>query len=520
MIIKGQVKKGEYFDSVSLMMASKKLGGLPGILDSAIVMGTSENKAILSASGMMLNPFNAASDTDLLMAVKADSENHAIQALKDAETILSVAHKRDGAESTKDPCSFKAALGVLPQANLALISVAGRYAGVLAQQALQRDLNVMIFSDNVPLEQEISLKQFALERGLIVMGPDCGTAIINGVPLAFANVVSRGNIGIVAAAGTGLQEVSCLISHAGAGISQAIGTGGRDVKKAVGGLMLIEGLQRLGKDPDTEIIVLISKPPDAEVFEKIGKRVASIQKPVVAVFLGSDEESIRQYGMIPATTLADAARISVVLSRGEAYHCESFPPLAPLDAMAKVIKDKRSRQQKYIRGLFSGGTFCYEAQILLQDLADGIYSNAPIGKSRPLEDSLKSRKHTLIDLGADEFTVGRLHPMIDYTLRNKRILEEAANPETAIILLDIVLGFGSHPDPLSEIRPPILQAQQLAREQNRHLSVICSVTGTDSDPQNRSQVVAGLSQCGVIVAESNAAACLLARDIITARADK
>src|SRR5580704_9603583 len=94
----------------------------------------------------------------------------------------------------------------------------------------------MIFSDNVPIAEEASLKHEARERGLMVMGPDCGTAIIGGVPLAFANAVPRGDIGIIGASGTGIQEVSTLIARAGRGVRHAIGTGGRDMHAEVGGL--------------------------------------------------------------------------------------------------------------------------------------------------------------------------------------------------------------------------------------------------------------------------------------------
>ena len=384
------------------------------------------------------------------------------------------------------PVSLSGALQVVPEANLAVISIAGRYAGDEAMRALEAGLHVMLFSDNVPLEKEIALKKFAAKRGLLVMGPDCGTAIINGVPLAFANVVNRGNIGIVAAAGTGLQEVSCIISNAGAGISQAIGTGGRDVKKEVGGIMFIEGLKALAKDEQTKVILLVSKPPHPAVLKKIEKVLKTIRKPVVTMFIGASPG-----------TLEDAALKAVALSRGKQSQA----------AASRVKIPKPKKGQKYIRGLFSGGTFCAEAQILLGKDA---FSNAPTGKSKQLKSSLKSQKNTFLDLGEDEFTVGRPHPMIDYSLRNKRILEEAADHETAVILLDVVLVYGSHPDPAYELDGVI-------REASRKVAVVCSITGTDKDPQNRSRVAAALKKAGAIVMPSNAAACKLAGSIIQCR---
>jgi FdrA protein len=396
------------------------------------------------------------------------------------------------------------ALDILPGANLALISVAGRFAGEEAMRALENGLHVMLFSDNVPLEKEIALKKFARKRGLLVMGPDCGTAIINGVPLAFANVVNRGNIGIIAAAGTGLQEVSCIISNEGAGISQAIGTGGRDVKKEVGGIMFLEGLKALAKDKSTEVILLVSKPPHRQVLSRITKAIKRIHKPVVTIFLGAEAKDGGP------STLDEAALTAVALACGKQPE-DVAKQLVARDAeilrIARREAGKRKKCQQYVRGLFSGGTFCAEAQILFSSLLANVYSNAPAGRGKQLKDSLRSQKNTVVDLGEDEFTVGRPHPMIDYSLRNRRILDEAADAETAVILLDVVLGYGANLDPSAELSGVIRQASQT-------VSVVCSITGTDRDPQNRSRVEAALRKAGALVMPSNAAACKLAGRII------
>lgn len=495
MIVAGQIRKGAYFDSVTLMRVGKDISALPGVIDAAVVMGTKSNKAILNSSGLLSATFHNAHDTDLLVAIKGETEVATQSALAAVEGLLkkTVQTTTNGGES--HPTSLASALNLIPGANLALISIAGRYAGDEAMRAIENGLHVMLFSDNIPLENEIALKRFARKRGLLVMGPDCGTAIINGVPLAFANVVSRGNIGIIAAAGTGLQEVSCIISNAGAGISQAIGTGGRDVKKEVGGIMFLEGLNALAKDEQTKVILLVSKPPHPAVLKHITKVLKGIHKPVVTMFIGAS-----------STTLEEAALTAVALSRGRQPQ-----ELAARDAEIQRIAQRQARQrnkrQKYVRGLFSGGTFCAEAQILLLPMLSRVYSNAPTGAARQLRNSLKSTNNSLIDLGEDEFTVGRPHPMIDYSLRNKRILEEAADPETSVILLDVVLGYGSHPDPGAELSPVIRQAA-------RQVSVVCSITGTDQDPQNRSRVEAALRNAGAMVMPSNAAACKLAGRII------
>ncbi|MBZ5538630.1 MAG: acyl-CoA synthetase FdrA [Acidobacteriia bacterium] len=510
MIVLGQLRKGAYFDSITLMQCGKEITAMPGIADAAVVMGTKSNKAILHSSGLLVPEFTGAGDTDLLIAIKGESAKAAETALGSVDGLLKrpVQKTRSGGEP--HPVSLERALEVLPGANLALISVAGRYAGNEAMRALEHGLQVMIFSDNVSLKEEIRLKKYARKRGLLVMGPDCGTAIINGVPLAFANVVDRGNIGIVAAAGTGLQEVSCIISNSGAGVSQAIGTGGREVKREVGGIMFVEAVKALADDANTRVILLISKPPDKEVLARITRVIKGIHKPVVTLLIGAKTKDGGP------STLEEAALTAVAMSRGEETH-HLRQQIAARDAKiletAKRESQERMKGQKYVRGLFSGGTFCAEAQILFREMISNVYSNAPTGASRPLKESLKSQKNSVIDLGEDEFTVGRPHPMIDYSLRNRRILEEAADPETAVILLDVVLGHGSHPDPASELSPII-------REVSKQVTVVCSITGTDRDPQNRGAVERRLKGAGAIVMPSNAAACKLAGYIIQHRGSK
>src|SRR5690606_14776291 len=124
----------------------------------------------------------------------------------------------------------------------------GVYAAFEAFRALENNLNVMMFSDNVTVEDEIKLKDLAVKKDLLMMGPDCGTAIINGVGLCFANKIKRGPIGLVAASGTGLQEVTVLIDQFGGGISQAIGVGGRDLSKDVMGRMTLHAINALNAD--------------------------------------------------------------------------------------------------------------------------------------------------------------------------------------------------------------------------------------------------------------------------------
>jgi FdrA protein len=515
----GIIKKGEYFDSISIMLVAKQLAGLNGIIDSAAVMGTDENKATLQESGMLLPEFTGATEMDLLIAFKIDDGSDAAKVFTQIEKLLKPVKDDDGGANFQ-PASVDEAVKYLSGANLALISVAGRYAGDVAQKALDNGLHVMLFSDNVSIEKEIALKEYAAAKELFVMGPDCGTAIINGVPLAFANVVKRGNIGIVAASGTGCQEVSCIISNFGGGVSQAIGTGGRDVKKQVGGIMFLQGISALAADPETEVILLVSKPPAPEVIEKVKALTAKINKPVVGVFLGSPVELLKGSKITAAQTLEEGALISVALAAKQnvtGVHEKLSARVKEILAIADKEQTKLNANQKYLRALFSGGTFCDETQLLCRDAIKELYSNTPISGVTQLKDAWKSEKNTIVDLGDDEFTVGKPHPMIDYSTRNKRILAEAQDAETAVILLDIVLGYGANMNPLAEIIPVLKEVKQISQKQNRVIPVVASVTGTESDPQNRNVVVDALKAEGVIVMESNAAASRLATAIIAGR---
>ena len=495
------------------MIVSREISKMDGILDSAVVMGTKENRSILDSAGLLVPEFENTDDTDLLIGIKAKSEKNVNDALHRVEELFQEMRKKSDETIEFQPKSLEGALKQLPDANLSLISIAGKYAANEAKKALENGLNVMLFSDNVSIEDELNLKNLALEKGLFVMGPDCGTAIINGVPLAFANVVKRGNIGIVAASGTGLQEVSSIISNEGAGISQAIGTGGRDVKKKIGGIMFIAGMKALNYDPQTKVIVLISKPPDDEVLVKISEEIKKIEKPIVAIFIGGDSEIIKRAGVIPATTLEQTALFAVAISKGLDIQ-DSIEAITKRNEEITKIAEKeispKSKKQKYLHGLFSGGTLCDETQLILKNKIGDCYSNTPLNPKFKLKDVWRSEKNTILDLGDDEFTVGRPHPMIDFSLRSKKILEEAEDPEVAVILFDVVLGYGSNMNPAEELVPVLKKVKQTSP----NISLICSITGTDNDPQNREFVKEELEEVGAIVMPSNAAASELVGEII------
>jgi len=505
MIVKTLLKPSEYHDSVSLMLAARELSKLDGVRDAAVVMATESNKSILAEAGLLTLEAEAATPNDLLIAVSAESEVLADTALQKADGLLK---KKAVADETGEfhPKTLHGALAAHPDANVVVISVAGRYAADEAWDALQRGLHVLLFSDNVSLEDEIALKKYARAHGLLLMGPGAGTVLLNGVALGFANVLPHGPVGIVSAAGTGLQEVSTLLAKRGVGITQGIGTGGRDLKEAVGGLMMLSGLQALQSDPATEVIVLISKPPADVIAQKVLEQVEKNDKPTVVCFLGSTPV-MKKNGIKFAQTLEEAAILTAALATNSSI--SSPEPLSP-------VTYHLLSNQRYLRAFFSGGTLCYEAQVIWKDmLAEPVYSNAPLPGGPVLTDFTKSQGHTAVDLGEEEFTVGRPHPMIDNDLRIRRLLQEAYDPEVAVILLDVVIGYGAHPDPAAELAPAIHQAKEIAHQAGRELPVFASVTGTEQDPQCLSLQVAALESIGVVVCESNAGAARLAGQVVS-----
>src|SRR2546423_3276747 len=461
------------------MQLSAALTKLPGVEQASAIMATPANLELLREARLLNGDKLAASPNDLLLALRGKSAATLQAALAHAVAALDKPAAAPASDGLKhEPLrSLQMALGTAPKANLALISVPGDYAAAEAMKALRLGLNVMLFSDNVPGADEVALKRYARSRGLLVMGPDCGTALIDGVPLGFANAVRRGAVGVVGASGTGTQQVTCLVHRAGGGISHAIGTGGHDLSQEVGGITMLAGLEKLAADPDTKVIVLISKPPAPAVAKAVLDQAKRAGKPVVVNFVGA---AIDEKGVHGARTLEEAAAAAVALAMGRKPAYRSPAIKAPR------IRFKAS--QRYIRGLFSGGTFCYEASALLGNA----WSNAPVDPKRKLDDVWKSREHTLIDLGDDVFTRGRPHPMIDHRLRNERLLQEAADAEVAVILMDVVLGYGAHPDPGGEMVPAIRKAHDIARKKGRALAIVGAVCGTDEDPQGLERQEAAL----------------------------
>ncbi len=487
-----QVRRGAYYDSVVLMHLQRSLAGLPGAIDAGVVMGTNANKEVLAQSGLLAPKARDAGADDLVIVVKAE-DSQAAQAALDRVDELLASRRRGGVEEDFLPKSLESACQMLPSARWVLVSVAGRYAAGVAREALRLGRNVFLYSDNVSLDDEISLKRTAGERGLLVMGPDCGTAIIGGVGLGFANQVRRGPIGIVGASGTGLQQISSRIHQLGSGITHALGTGGRDLSEAVGAATMRQGLDLLSRDPETRVIVVVSKPPAPQVAQEVFRVARSAGKPVVVDLIGLQGRPSPGDQLHFCRTLDETAELAVQLA--------AAPP------GEKPASDPRLERfapgQEYLRGLFSGGTLAYEALLILQEYLPQVYSNAPLDPAFRLTNATTSQAHTVVDLGEDEFTIGRLHPMMDNDLRIRRLQQEAEDPQTAVILLDVVLGHGAHPDPASELAPAIAAARAGAERAGRYLEVIAVVVGTDEDPQDMDAQIRRLEAAGSLVYTSN-----------------
>jgi FdrA protein len=453
------VRPGSYHDSVVLMRLQRSLAALPGVLDAGVAMATPANRELLAASGLIPDPETAettAGPHDLLIAVKAESEEAAGEALARVDALLQV--RRGGDDQDFRPRSLASALKLLPEARWVLVSLPGYYAAGVAEEALDLGRNVFLYSDNVLLEREVALKRQARQRGLLVLGPDCGTAMIGGAGLGFANRVRRGPVGLVGASGTGLQAVMSRLHALGSGVSQAIGLGGRDLSREVGGITAAQGLDLLRRDPETAAIVLVSKPPAPEVAARLLGLARSADKPVVVYFLGAPLPGRRIGNLHFAASLSEAAEMAVDL----------------LGAPAVATKIEGTGGS--LRGLFSGGTLAHETKLGLSAV-------------------LPPDRFEIADLGDDEYTVGRLHPMIDPDLRLRRLWQEAADREVSLILLDIVLGEGAHADPTGELAPAI----KAARDRRPDLDFAVVVIGTAEDPQDLALQIHTLERAGARV---------------------
>lgn len=502
------VRQGTYADSLQLLAATQSMLDSKGIEWAAAVMGTPANLADLAAERFHDPKLSAAEANDLVIAVRAESDVLARRAVAVAEeslASLAPAAERPGVRGTSmtgdtGPRSLEEAVAALPDANVALISVPGPYAAIDAHKALSAGLHTLLFSDNVSVTDEVALKRRAADLGLLLMGPGAGTSFLGGTGLGFANVVRRGPIGVIAAAGTGAQEIMTLVHRWGSGISSLIGIGGRDLNDEVAGLMGDLALSALAEDADTQVLVLVSKPPSPRVAARVLARLGA--KPAVAALIGlggapAVPGPVRLTGSLEEAAAAAISQLGLIppdVGQG--------PVAAAAESSARLAPSRVA-----VRGLFSGGTLCSEAMLLISKRLGPVYSNVPLHPAwaRPVP----AGAHACLDLGEEEYTKGRPHPMIDAHARTAHIDREAGDPATAVILLDVVLGHGSHPDPASALAP----ACERAIGTGRGPAVVAYVLGTELDPQDRDRQERILADAGCLLAPTGARAALLAAAI-------
>ncbi len=490
-IVANRVRRGFYLDSVALMRLSATLSGREGVESATLMVGIPSNLEILDEAGLLTAEGRGAGPDDLVIVVRATRRSAIDAAFEAAAESLERAAESEEASDRRYP-GLRSACEALPGANLALVSVPGPFAAHEARRALGRGLNVLLFSDHVSVEDEVALKREAGRRGLLVMGPDCGTAIIDGVPLAFANRVRRGDIGVIAASGTGLQEFSVLVHRSGGGISHGIGVGGRDLSDEVGAASTLAALEALEHDAGTRHVAILSKPPGPRTEAALIARLAECPKPVTLCLVGRDDAELPANVHL-APTLRDAARHALGPGASESAR-DAGPGPHP------------GARPGRIAGLYTGGTLCAEGQAILRRAGARVASNAPIPGVARVDRSGPATAgppapgpvHQLLDLGADEYTTGRPHPMIEPAMRAEALEQALADAEVSVVLLDVVLGTGSHPDPATEVTRAIASAPA------SRPAVVASVCGTDLDPQNASAQRRALERAGVFVAESNA----------------
>ncbi len=494
-MLKTIIRKNTYQDSINLMILSTRINELDNILTSQVMMGTDANKVLLENSGLLDDNARAASPNDMIIAYIPEGNISEDEVLKEVDAFLNDLSSKKAQKSEVEVTNLDEALENMPNANVALFSIPGIYGASEMDKALDRGLHVFSFTDNVSIEDEIRLKKKASEKGLLMMGPDCGTGMISNVPFAFTNVTKKGNISIVGASGTGIQEVMCIIDRLGAGVTHAIGTGGRDLKKDVGAITVKQAISALEKHQETEVIVVISKPPEKSVRDEVMAMLQSSKKKVVAIFLG--EKPLNHEGKVYLShTLEEAARYAVDLSNGlEPKSKYAFEP---------NLKEDLSLKDKKIKALYSGGTLASEAAMLMSETLNlgGLISQEGY--------ILNSQGHEVIDLGDDLYTQGRPHPMIDPSQRIAMMKKMAQDNQTGVFLLDVVLGYGCHEDMGNALSPTILEI----KNQRSDIKFVASIVGTNSDPQNYDQIRKNLEDIGVVVCDSNAQAVRVALKLI------
>lgn len=504
------IRKNEYYDSVFLMGINKQLSDFPGVKQTAVLMGTENNKKLLNDIGIEDDSIDTAKPNDLIVAVIAESQQIVDEILNNLDLRFNTIFESSPVSEWK---TFEDGFAQKPNANLEVLSIPGEYVSREARKAIESGLHVFIFSSNVSLQEELELKKLAAKRNLLVMGPDCGTSIIGGVGIGFANVVRKGSIGVIGASGTGLQEFTCQVHNAGQGISHAVGTGTNDVSDTIGGLTSLAAIDALEADSNTRVIAFVSKPPGEKMQDKLIERLKNCSKPTICCFLGAG------YSSTPDDRLHFTSTIDLAVDWALHLVGSTPPPeelkLQPEELTWVDIEAAQwTSEQQYLRGVFAGGTYCYQSQQILQDGGLEIYSNAPLDPVFLLDDPDQSRTHTIVDMGDEYYTLGKPHPMIDGSLREDRILSESLDSQVAVLFLDFILGYNASSDPAGELLDAISQAQRAASNRGAHLTVAASICGTEGDPQDLNLQTQLLKDQGVYVFNSNSRAALFCAKLL------
>ena len=514
-MIKTIVMANCYMDSILILSVSREMMKLPGVHKAVVVMATDMNKTVVDEFGGSTPAVKSAGANDLIISLDCDKEDVVKLA---EEKVKEIASGKKGAGSGEAQVEYRKLTGAkaaMPEANICIISLPSEYALDEAKTALANDMNLFIFSD-MSEDEELEIKQIAHEKGLFVMGPGAGTAVVNGLSLGLMSKVRRGKVGIVAASGSGLQEVAVLVHNMGGGISQAIGTGGHDLSEKVGGIMFLQAMDFFANDPETQVLVLVSKPPHPSTAKKIYASLPK-NKPVVIFFLGGDAKEIKAAGAYAPKTLEEAAIMAVELARGEKPQ-ETDIVAEDKKAFAELVKREQAKlapAQKYLRGLFCGGTHSEEAVTLLQEFVPAMHSNIKFGKVDLLEDRHQSVENSLVDMGDEVFTKGKPHPVMDPSILVERMIQEARDPQVGVILFDLLYGHAIHEDPVGAMEDALKEIKRIEKEEGRHICVIASLCGTDIEPQDVKDQARRLEEYGVILQPSNAKAALLADLIVS-----
>ena len=475
------VKKNFFRDSVQMMQFSQQLKDEQGVVDAAIVMGTDLNKTTLKNMDLLTEDGISATENDTLISINCKDENSLNNTAQKAEQLL----VSDSAKAKNEFNDLSSALDSFSNANIASLSIPGQFVKEMAVELINKQLNLFVFSDHVPLEDEIYLKNLALENNVLFMGPEAGTSILNGTVFGFGNRVRKGSIGIIGASGTGIQESSTMIDLFGEGISHGIGVGGRDLRNDIGGMMTMKAMEIFENDPNTKAVLLVSKPVDNYIRNKIINKINNFSKKnYVLCLIGDNENSVDtakikfsksiQMSVLKILKLLDD---NVYKKTKDVVRNQINDSIKLSESLSKDLNEG----QKFVRGFFAGGTLCYESKIILEQMIGKIYSNLSSDDEYSIKGNVSSKENTLIDFGEEEFTSARPHPIIDPLLRRNRILEDANDPNVGVIIIDIICGINAAKNTMAFHAETIKKAIEIAREQGRKLSVFTYICGTEND---------------------------------------